>query len=365
MFVQATKNNWRCGTEDRITQVVAACFNKSKIIQKVFLKYLLGKITPGIYCAETQRQFEKDSRPDIIIFKDTVPYIIVESKTSAIEDYAQLKKHQKNNAKKYILITQYSRNIKIPPLWVKKSWCEFANILAQKCKIIPDDNLNYFENKLCIELQNYFKEVGFMKKDCITRQDFENAVKFLDYIRYKEEPYLSINGIGSLNNITDVFEQVLEGLRGNNTFLKLIGMDRKFKSNQNLSYWWNDKQKQETNDLINKILKSSKISSKKEILMVKAMKQQAIAVSIGKIIELKKQKRNGIKGLVLTLRQTLKNDKAYLGIEIWNATNRSFYTCNCWVKNKIPLKTGLPVVEISELALKTWLKHLKKKRIDW
>jgi hypothetical protein len=364
MFVEATKHNYNSGTEDRITQVVVACFNKSKIAQRIIISYFLGKYVKGPYHAISQEQSGISSRPDIIIYRNNFPYIVVESKTASSDDNNQLHLHKSNvYAKKYIIITQSWRDNHVPKGWIRKSWIELAQVFESEINRGDFNSSKLFDEQLCVELFNYFNEVGIMKPSRISREDFDKSVKFLDAIRFKEQPYLSINGIDSLKNIADAFEQVLEKLRNNNGFLKLIGLDRKFQSDVKLSYWWEIDLKDKSKETASRI---RKLLDKKDNSVIASIKRQAVSVAIEKIIKLKKKNRNGITGLVLSLRQnSYRGTGAYIGIEIWNKIDARYVTCDSWKKQDISKRTGITVEELEKIALKKWQSFLRRKKVNW
>ena len=166
-----------------------------------------------------------------------------------------------------------------------------------------------------------------MKKDQITAEDFENAITFLNKVRFENEPSGSLIGLDSLKAITDVFEQAIDILRRDSEFLTGIGLERKFRMEVKYNSWWEISEYNEIKERIDRMKTAVDRSDQKYL---SSLKQTAIPISIEKIIDLGKIRRNGISGLVLCLRQHRNLDEAYIGIEVWNKNKKLYHNCYYW-----------------------------------
>jgi hypothetical protein len=350
LFGQATEHNFPEDSEDRLTQVVAACFNHSAEFRRQFLRFL-GINYPDCW-AETQVQ-EGESRPDIWIRsgRRQVPVALIESKTSTRAHLDQLAMHEGVSAKHRFVIIEHPDGI-YRPKWTVKYWAEFADLLAKSC------------NNCAISQQasEYFKERGIMSS-LITRSDLKNAGAFLDQVRFKKQPACSGDTLLALSKIQNVLELVADFAREDQQFLKAFKLDRRFSTSVKISSWYEvDARERAFNKLrqLEKKLKGLdlKASERKQIkdLVRAQIHHRQNGVTLEKKIKVRRRS-NGIDGLGIMLSQPIGGGKATLSVTIWKKMR--FVTLLERFPESIP-SAGLGAKQFAKESVKAWIKSLRK-----
>lgn len=129
-LVEALRHDVPAFHEDRLTQIVAATFNKSTIFQKLLFSFLNVPFRPSAN-ARTQVSNERaPSRPDLIIFQRERPYVLVESKVEAKVRLSQQQLHSRLKANyNFLFVRDPVVEIHVSKNFTKVTWFDFFSYL--------------------------------------------------------------------------------------------------------------------------------------------------------------------------------------------------------------------------------------------
>lgn len=271
-LVEALKFNVPAFHEDRLTQIVAATFNESKLFQRVFLKFLGVPYRPGLVAKTQVANETAPSRPDLVIFDNDRMFILVESKVDARSDKDQLRRHAKLRAVHNFLIARDPvTNNRIDRNFRKISWFEFFGHLQRN----QNSDLSPIDGFLIQKLLSFGKECKMLLPDRITKEDFESASVLFTQVRLLNSPSYSFerrNPFQSLDLISQFLERVLIKVKDD----PLIGSQlRPFVRRLSVStLFYQDVR--------------TKISSQKSILQRRELRRKSDSVILDKEIRLRK-----------------------------------------------------------------------------
>lgn len=221
-LVESLKYNVPAFHEDRLTQVVAATFNESVSFQRIFLRFLGVPYISGLI-AKTQVVDESaPSRPDLILFLETAPYVLIESKVQARSSTDQQKRHGRMKAKHFFLIARDPVPLSgLDRKFRKTTWSEFFSFLIRR-----GANAGSPVDKFLIEkLINFGRESRMLMPDRISKDDFDNANTFLTQLRLCAFPIQSFERktpFNSLETISLFLERALDKVSDDATLCRAI-----------------------------------------------------------------------------------------------------------------------------------------------
>lgn len=149
------------------------------------------------------------SRPDLILYNEEKPYVLVESKIWIKSNKAQQVRHSLIKATHNFLIARdpvLKENLSTR--FIKITWYDFFSFLSNSQKI-EKSSIDFF---LITKLINFGKECKMLLPDRITKEDFENANILLTQTRLRENPSYSFerkNPFQSFDLICQFLERIL------------------------------------------------------------------------------------------------------------------------------------------------------------
>jgi hypothetical protein len=184
-LVEALKYNVPAFHEDRLTQVVSATFNESQGFQRLLLKFLRVPYRPGLRSRTQVANEEAPSRPDLIIFDDERPYILIESKVEARSDKAQQNRHARMLAVHcFLIVRDPVKQVHIGRRFKKVTWGDFFSFIISADRM-ERDSIDCF---LIEKLISFGKECKMLMPDRIYKSDFESASALVTQLRLKSSP---------------------------------------------------------------------------------------------------------------------------------------------------------------------------------
>lgn len=168
-----------------MTQIVAATFNESAPFRRTFLSFLGVPLKDGLI-AKTQVDNEHaPSRPDLIIFANDKPYVLIESKIEAKSSVSQQERHSLTKAQYMFLIARdpvafedMSKSFK------KVTWYDFFSFIIENQTQV-DSPVDKF---LIQKLISFGKESQMLLPDRISKEDFSGANILLTQLRLSKSP---------------------------------------------------------------------------------------------------------------------------------------------------------------------------------
>lgn len=248
LFVQMLKGDYGSYTEDRLTQITAACFNRSAAFRRCFLVFLgvSRKIHPSKCTAKTQ--VSTVGRLDLAIYRSGRIVAIVENKVDAPLHPNQLKNYSSDNdlksAKKFALVKNYFATSKAYDGWKILHWRDFYLVLfelLQSQKHLTDIDRFIIQNFI-----EYLEDANMHVPTRITKSAMSSLAKTLHGLRYVEKTKYAWLGLKP-----DVFqtaadwirmmEAVFEESRANKKIAKAAKKNYRF--SPQLRHWWEAKNK--------------------------------------------------------------------------------------------------------------------------
>lgn len=213
-LIEALKYDVPAFHEDRLTQIIAATFNESALFRRYLFEFLDVPARKGSVQAKTQvSDSTAASRPDLVIFVNESPYILIESKVDAVADLAQQNRHQKVRAKYNFLIARDPIQISnIGKSFRKITWFDFFGFLVRKNKKTSKSIDSFLLNQLI----RFGQEFEMLLPDKILKKDIENACLFFTQTRLRKFPRIGFSDpspFKSLENISQFFERVILKLK--------------------------------------------------------------------------------------------------------------------------------------------------------
>lgn len=370
-IVEATRHNFAAGSEDRLTQIVVAAFNSSLRFRRIFFSFLGIKFDPSA------RAFSQvhigSSRPDIKILGGNQwkkPIAVIESKTESRSGRVQLKNHKSFRASYHVLILKYREQLRGIGDWKVSYWSDLALLVQQELSRIENDKS--FDQILFHSLIEFFREYGFMKNSVITKKHLESVGTFLNTVRFQKNPRGSLLGITALQEVTEAMELALEMLKVDGALARELSEVAAIRpsTTMNFTYHYGDienlanKKKRAATLLKSLDPRARKFLQSEVAELAEYRRHRANTVSLEKTIFLKKQKRNGIRSLHLSIEQIDdRKSEVIVRLAVVNSKG-NITTCLDWDRSSLP-KGGLTAAAIAKEAVKEWSKWLKKKSIAW
>lgn len=218
-LVEALKHDVPAFHEDRLTQIIAASFNASGKFKKCLLSFLKVKSDVLNLVARTQVVGE-NSRPDLVIYKQDLPFICIESKVSAASIADQQFHHLKLKCPyNFLLCRDPVLDLKKNKRFNRVTYYDFFNHLRTDLKKIND----ILDKFIFEQILNYGKECNMLVPDSILKSDLESAANFFTQTRLRKSPSIGFTGrtpFKALDDISLFFERVLHRLKEDTFFYK-------------------------------------------------------------------------------------------------------------------------------------------------
>ena len=229
-------------SEDRLSQICCASFNHSRLFRKVFLDTInLDSKSISELKAETQIGYglaKEDARIDIIIYKNSKPFIVIENKVDAPLTSWQLEKYDKirdfDRCKKVVIVKHYFDSI-IRSQWKIYHWADLCSAFTKAVSAGINDPIENFV------LSNFVEHLELMNMSRVNRISKSELVRFSEAI-YKlrnKNPYMSLtkrNIFETGNQLLSVLEEIIDLVRQEQIITKSIG--RNFRFTPNINSWW-------------------------------------------------------------------------------------------------------------------------------
>jgi len=161
--------------EDRLTQIVAATFNCSESFRRHFLRFLKVPSKKNLIARTQVVNEEAPSRPDLIIYSNETPYILVESKVDAKADRGQQHRHSRlKAAHNFLIVRDAVSEALVHHRFKKINWYEFFSFLLPFSNPKP----RTAEEFLIDQLICFGRECDMLMPERITKNDFKLACEF-------------------------------------------------------------------------------------------------------------------------------------------------------------------------------------------
>lgn len=245
LFVQMLKGDHRSHTEDRLTQITAACVNQSAAFRKCFLTFLgVSKKTASAKCiAKTQEPTK--GRLDLAIYRGGRIVAIVESKVDATLHHYQLKNYGSDedlkSAKKVALVKNYFATGKEYDGWKILHWRDFYLALFELLE--SKRNLSGIDRFIAKNFIEHLEDLNMHVPTRIKKSAMKSLAKTLHGLRYVDKTEYSWFALKP-----DVFQIAADWMRmmeaifeESRTSTKIKRAAKKnYRFSPQLGHWWED-----------------------------------------------------------------------------------------------------------------------------
>ena len=239
------EGDYRSYTEDRLTQITAACFNQSIAFRKIFLTFLgvSKKIVPSKCTARTQ--ISTVGRLDLAIYNGGRIAAIVENKVDAPLHPNQLKNYSSDrdlkSAKKIALVKNYFPHDRAYGEWEILHWRDYYLALFELVK--SPKKLSAIDKFIAQNFINYLENANMHVPTRISKSAMNALAKALHRLRYPEK-----TKFGWFSMQSDIFqtaadwvrmmEAIFEESRSNKQIAKVAKKNYRF--SPQLGHWWEE-----------------------------------------------------------------------------------------------------------------------------
>lgn len=245
LFVQMLEGDYGNYSEDRLTQITAACFNQSVAFRNIFLTFLgvSKKLVPSKCTARTQ--ISTVGRLDLAIYSGSRIVAIVENKVDAPLHPNQLKNYSSDmglkSAKKIALVKNYFPHDRAYGEWEILHWRDFY--LALVGRVGASKYLPAIDNFIAQNFINYLENANMHVPTRISKSAMNALAKTLHGLRFAEKTKYNWFGLKA-----DVFQtaadwvRMMESIFEESRVTKQIAKVAKknYRFSPQLGHWWED-----------------------------------------------------------------------------------------------------------------------------
>ncbi len=232
-------------SEDRLSQIFCTSFNHSGRFRKIFLDTVnIDSKSYDILFAQTQIGYEvgkEDARIDIIIYKNSKPYVVIENKVDAPLTNKQLNKYDKvrglERCKKLAIVKHYFDSI-FQGQWKIYHWADLYSAYKRAFVSGISNQLDKFVISNFIE---YLEMMNMSRVHQISKSELIGFSQAIHNLRFEKSPYVSLtkkNIFEMGGQLLSVLEEIIDLVRQEPILTKSIG--GKFRFSPVIGSWWQD-----------------------------------------------------------------------------------------------------------------------------
>jgi|GEM_PF-2296166 len=230
--------------EDRLSQICCASFNHSNLFKRIFLRTInLNNKSISELTAKTQISYglgKEDARIDIIIYKNSTPFIVIENKVDSPLTSWQLGKYDKisvfDRCKKVVIVKHYFDSI-VRSQWKIYHWADLYSAFTKAMNTGVNNPIDNFV------ISNFIEHLELMNMSRVNRISKNELIGFSEAI-YKlrnKKRYISLtnrNIFETGNQLLSILEEIIDLVRQEQIITKSVG--RNFRFTPNIGSWWQE-----------------------------------------------------------------------------------------------------------------------------
>lgn len=238
--------------EDRLSQICCASFNHSHLFKKMFLHTInLDSKSISELIAKTQISYglaKEDARIDIIIYKNSKPFIVIENKVDAPLTSWQLEKYDKirefNRCKKVVIVKHYFDSI-VRSQWKIYHW---ADLYSAFTKAINAGINNPIDNFVISNFVEHLELMNMSRVNRISKSELLGFSQAINNLRFERYPYVSLtkrNIFDTGGQLLSTLEEIIDLVRQEQILTKSIGGN--FRFSPKISSWYQEEKMKQHN----------------------------------------------------------------------------------------------------------------------